>query len=339
MLYILHGEDEFTRSEQLAQWKALLGDPAVASLNTTVLDGRKVTLPNLVEACDALPFMSERRLVAVEGFWSRLEPPDGGKTKGSRRAISASDTVFVKGLMEYLPRLPDTTRLVFVESCALSKGNAAFKLASGDANAVHVKEFPQLTGRDLSRWIEDRMKVKGGVIEPRAAQQLAELVGGDQRQLDQELDKLLAYANFERPVNADDVHNAVSAKHLVDVFDLVDAIGLRRGEAALRHLHQLLDAGAAPMYLLFMIVRQFRILLQVKELLSQRATVAEMQRQLGIRHAFIVEKASRQARNYSMERLESIYLQFSRVEQQIKTGEIEELLALDLLVAELAGGQ
>ena len=89
------------------------------------------------------------------------------------------------------------------------------------------------------------------------------------------------------------------------------------------------------MYLLSMIERQFRILLQVKELQAQGATVTQMQEVLGIRHAFIIEKGVRQARNFSMARLESIYGQLAEVEQAIKTGEIADLLALDLLVAEL----
>jgi len=335
MLYILHGEDEFTRSEQLGQWRTKLGDPTTASLNTTVLDGRSVTLPELVQACDALPFMGKRRLVFVEDFWSRFEPPERGKARGRPRRMSAADTAFVKGLVEYLPRLPATTRLIFVESRSLGKANPVFSVLPADKVRTHIKEFSPPAQRSLARWIERRMKAKGGTITARAAGELASLVGSDLRQLDQELEKLLAHANFQRPVTIGDVHTLVSAKALVDVFDLVDAIGLRRGEQAMRYLHELLDAGAAPLYLLHMIVRQFRILLQVKELQSQGASVSEMQRELGIRHAFIVEKAARQGRNFSMARLESIYGHLAEVEHNIKTGQMADLLALDLLVAEL----
>jgi DNA polymerase-3 subunit delta len=335
MLYILHGEDEFTRSEQLAGWRARLGEPTTSSLNTIVLDGRKVTLPELVQACDALPLLGRRRLVIVEDFWSRFEPPERGRARGRPRKMSAADAAFVEALLEYLPRVPETTRLVFVEGRSLSRANPVFDLLPADEKRVHIKEFRPPAERNLGPWIRRRMEAKGGTITAPAARQLASLVGNDLRQLDGELEKLLAYANYQRPVTVDDVHSLVSTKHLVDVFDLVDAMGLRRGEAAMRHLHELLDAGAAPLYLLHMIVRQFRILLSVKELLSKGATPSQIQRELGIKHKFIVEKASRQAHHFSMARLESIYAHLADVEQDIKTGQIEDLLALDVLVAEL----
>ncbi len=335
MLYILHGEDEFTRSEQLAKWRARLGEPAMASLNITELDGRKLTLPVLTQACDALPFMGKRRLVVVEGFWSRFEPPERGRTGGRQRKIPAADRTLLQELLQYLPNIPQTTRLIFVESQHLGKANPAFHAFEAGSDAVHIMEFRPPAERNLHHWIERRVRAKGGTITSEAAKELASLVGTELRQLDQELDKLLAFANYERSVTIEDVHELVSAKHAVDVFALVDAIGLRRGPQAMRCLHELLDAGAAPLYLLHMIERQFRILLQVKELRSQGATVSEMQQELEIRHAFIIEKAARQARNFAMTRLEAIYVHLAQVEQQIKTGNIEDLLALDLLVAEL----
>jgi len=335
MLYLLHGEDELTRSEELARLREKLGDPTVASLNTAVFNGRDVSLTALVQACNALPFMSNRRLVIVQDFWLRFEQREGRKVKDRQPKISAADAAFIKGLLEYLPRLPETTRLAFVESRSLSPTNPVFSVLPADKKRAYVKEFIAPQGRELERWIEQRMAVKGGSIVPQATQELARMVGNDLRQLDQELEKLLAYANFQRPVTMSDVHALVHAAQTANVFALVDAIGLRQIEHATRYLHELLDSGAAPMYLLSMIERQFRILLQVKELRERRASTAEMQRTLGIRQEFVIEKSLRQAQHFAMARLESIYSHLADVEQAIKTGEIGEVLALDMLVAEL----
>ena len=340
MLYLLHGTDEFTRSEEIAKLKQKLGDPTTVSLNTTVLDGRKVSLAALRQACDTLPFMAKRRLVIVEGLWSRFEPPEGGKAKEKQAKMAASDSALIQGLLEYLPRLPETTGLVFVESRSLQKGNPAFKAVPADDRKVaFVKEFnpPQEREGDLARWVERRMKAKGGEILREAAQELAHNVGEDLRQLDQELDKLWAHANFQRPVNVADVRSLVSATQTDSVFALVDAIGLRQRDKAMRVLHELLEAGAAPPYLLSMIERQFRILLQVKDMQTRGVAASGMQKTLGIGHSFIIEKSLRQAQNFTMTALESIYARLADVEQKIKTGEIEDLLALDLLVVELCG--
>ena len=73
MFYLFHGEDEFSRSETLADFKKKMGDPGLAGLNITIFDGNKVTLGELQHACDSVPFMAERRLVIVEGLLNHLE--------------------------------------------------------------------------------------------------------------------------------------------------------------------------------------------------------------------------------------------------------------------------
>ncbi|MBC7261917.1 MAG: DNA polymerase III subunit delta, partial [Chloroflexi bacterium] len=336
--YLFHGEDELTRSEELARWKTKLGDPALASLNTTILDGRKLDLSVLTRACETLPFMAERRVVIVENFWSKFEPPKESRGKEKRLRISATDAALIRELQQYLLKVPETTHLLFLESQALSQDNPAFHTLPTDKRRAYIKEFKPPMGDDLWRWIEQRMKNKGGAIMPQAAKELARLVGNELRQLDQELEKLVAYVNFQRPVTVTDVHKVASITLTGNIFALVDAIGLRQRERAIRCLHELLESGASPSYLLTMIERQFRILLQVKEMQAQRVAPSEMQTTLGISHAFIIEKSLRQTRNFTLERLEAILNRLAEVEQAIKTGQMDELLALDLLVVELCGG-
>jgi DNA polymerase-3 subunit delta len=155
--------------------------------------------------------------------------------------------------------------------------------------------------------------------------------------LDQELDKLIAHVNYQGGVSLAVVRNLVSVTQAPLVFALVDAMGLRQGDKALRHLHELLEGGAAPLYLLSMIERQFRILLQVRALMAQGQTGPRIQKALGIGHAFIVEKSMRQAQRFSQDRLEFIHRHLADVEYSIKSGASSEVLALDLLVVETCG--
>ena len=337
MIYIFHGEDELGRSEELARFREKLGDPTIASLNTTVLDGRKISLTDLVQACDAAPFMATRRLVIVQDFFARFAPKERGK--GRNPAKDADDQpVFLEKLAPYLTRMPETTALVFVEGAPLKKGgNPALKCIPVDTRMVFWREFSPPRDADLSGWISRRVAAKGGRIDPAAASELARLVGSDLRQIDQELDKLLAHANYERSLSTTDVHLLVHASQSDNVFSLVDALGLRQRERAMSFLRQLLASGAPPLYLLSMIERQFRILLQVKEMLGQRATVAQMQAALSISHEFIVRKSMRQAQSFTMERLVAIHRHLADTELAVKSGGIEDVLALDVLVVELCG--
>ena len=65
--YVFHGADEFTRAETLADFKRRLGPPDTVDLNTTLLDGARLTLAELRHACDTVPFLAEKRLVIVQG--------------------------------------------------------------------------------------------------------------------------------------------------------------------------------------------------------------------------------------------------------------------------------
>jgi DNA polymerase-3 subunit delta len=334
MLYVFHGEDEFTRSEELAKLRHKIGDAASVSLNTTTFSGRDVTLGALILACDSLPFVAERRLVVVQDYWSRFEPLKERKPKERQTKISAADAAFIQGLADYLPRMPETTRLVFLEGRTLTDANPVFAALPSDRKRIFYKAFAAPEGAALVRWIEQRVASKGGTIHPVAAQELARLVGSELRQLEQEIEKLLAHANYERMVNVTDVEDLVHAARTANVFALVDALGMRQASKAVRHLHELLEGGAAPLYLLSMIERQFRILLQVKGLREQRASIGEMQKALGMRE-FIIEKSVRQAQHFSMTRLQAIYAHLAEVELAIKSGEITEVLALDMLAVEL----
>ena len=339
MFYILHGEDEFGRSEELDKLRAKLaaGDPAMASLNTSVFDGGRVTLSELRHACDTIPFMTDRRLVIVHGLLSRLAAGRG--SKGSNTAEEdepAWKRAFVKELAAYLPALPATTRLVFVEGEALPASHPILKLAKaeGEKQQAFVRLFPLPRDRDLVGWIRQRVREKGGQISPEASNLLATLVGPNPRLLDQELDKLLLYTGQEA-IKISDVHTLVSQAREASIFDLMDSIGHRRVQDALQLLHRLLDAGEAPLYVLAMLARQVRILIQVSELRSRDLSEAEIATQLGL-HPYVVKKALEQAHNFRMADLEAAHQKLVATDLALKTGRAEEELALDLLVVDLS---
>jgi DNA polymerase-3 subunit delta len=323
MFYVFHGPDELSRTEALAKLRDQMGDPSLAELNTTVLDGESLTLGQLQEVCDALPFMSDRRLVIVHNYLTRLG--SGGKREGGP----------LDALVDYLPIMSDSVRLIFVEADALPKGHPVLKLAEKHEQG-HVQDFGGPRRGELTGWVATRVEAKGATIERPAADALAVAVGDDLRLLDSEIEKLAIYVGDERPITADDVDLLVPYAGTANVFAMVDAIGRRDGRTALRLLHKLLDENAAPLYLLSMIVRQFRILIQVKELSAQGLAASTIAKRAGL-HPFVAEKAGRQAMNFSMGQLEVIYARLLETDLAIKTGQVEDVLALDTLVAALCG--
>jgi DNA polymerase-3 subunit delta len=328
--YVFHGEDEFTRSETLASFKRRLGPSDTVDLNTTVLDGKGLTMADLRHACDALPFLAEKRLVIVQGLLATLVPrKDQNLSETKERLLGELTT--------YLPHLPPTTRLVFVEEEALLPSHPVVKLARQEPRG-YVKRFERPDAQALPRWIKKRIQKHGGEIEPRAALHLAAVVGADLRLLDQEIVKLLTYTRGLRAIKEADVENLVPYSQDVVIFDLVDALGHRDGRTAAETLHRLLEEGEHPLRLLGMIVRQFRLLIQVKELKANGASSRDVAKVLGI-HPFPASKLYNQATHFTAAQLEKVYRHLSEVDVEIKTGEMNPEVALDLLVAGLATAQ
>jgi len=335
MFYVFHGDDEFSCAEALADFRARMGDPVTADLNTTYLDGRKVTFGELTHACDAVPFMAQVRLVIVENLWARLV---GQRSRGAAKAkLSKGNKDFLNALLAYLPRLPETTRLAFVEAESLPRTHPVIKLAQAEQQG-HVREFrtPDERSGGLERWIRARAKKRGGDIEPRAARELANFVGGNLRLLDRELEKLVVYVDGQRLIGVEDVRRLVSYVHAANIFEMTDALGRRDGPRASRLLHSTLDSGYDPLYLLGMIVRQFRIMIQVKDLADRGVHPNDISPRLGIK-PFVARKGQSQAAKFSMPQLETIYRKLWETDLSIKTGQMEPVLALDLLVAGLCG--
>lgn len=328
--YVFHGEDEFTRSETLTSFKRRLGPSDTVSLNTTVLDGRGLTLGDLRHACDAIPFLADKRLVIVQGLLTTLVPRKGQNLSEPRQKL-------LDALIDYLPHLPPTTRLVFVDEAALSSNHPIVKLAREEARG-YVKRFARPDARSLPRWIKKRVQTYGGEIEARAAASLAAVVGADLRLLDQEIAKLVTYAGGEQAITEADVETLVPYSQDAVIFDLVDALGHRDGRTAAKTLHRLLESGEHPLGLLGMIVRQFRLLIQVKELKADGASTDDIAKVLRI-HPFPAGKLHAQARQFTAAQLEKVYRHLSDTDLDIKTGKIEAEVALDLLVAGLAGSE
>ena len=336
MFYIFHGEEEFARSKELDGLRSRLaeGDPAMAQLNTTILDGKHLSMGELRHACDTIPFMHDRRLVIVHGLLGWLVQTRQGKgaQEGQQPALRRT---FLKELHAYLPAIPETTRLVFMEEQALKPSHPILKLAreADMKERAHIKEFKQPKEWEVPNWIQQRARDEGGEIGWDAARELAGLAGTDLRLLDQEIEKLLLYADGQS-VTEKDVRTLVSRAREASVFDLVDYVGKREADKALRLLHHLLDEEQHPLSLLAMLTRQVRILIQVSELQAGRMTPDQISKRLKL-HPFVVKKALAQAPNFTIRQLEEAYALLVDTDWTIKTGGMEGELALDLLIVSL----
>lgn len=320
--YVLHGSDEFSLRQQVRSLRAAMGDPATAEMNTSVLDGKNTSAAQVLSAARAMPFLSDKRLVIVEGMLSWLARKGAGKTgKAELEELAAG-----------LEDLPPHARIVFVETDTLSDKHPIVVAAKTLPGGFHKLFGPP---PNLAAWIRGHAREVYGVdVEPQAAAALAAIIDNDLRAADNEIAKLATYVNGERPITVEDLKLLTTYAAEPDVFEMVDAIGRRDGQTAIRLMHRLL-AQDDPLRLFGMIVRQFRLLILAREHLNAGGAMGSLGQAIGV-HPFVAKKLSEQVRAFSMEQLDAIYHHLLDTDLGIKTGKVDGALALDLLIAGIA---
>ncbi len=326
--YILHGDNAFDREAYVAEMRARMDDTGTADLNTMTFDGRNADVADVFNAACAVPFLSDRRLVIVSGWLSWL----------ARSGAGSAGKETLARIVGQLSTLPDTARLVFVEREALKETHPVLKAARADPRGfVRLFALPPL--QQVPAWIISRAGHYGITIEPAAAAMLTALSGGDLIRLDGELFKLAAYVGDGGVAREDAVAALTSHTYFPEslIFTMVDAIGQRDSQTALRALHRQLkatgDDTGAVLSLFGMIVRQFRLLIQAREHLDRgRGYGGALAEALRL-HKFVAEKIERQSRNFTLRDLEAIYHRLLEIDREVKTGRTDLVLALDVLVA------
>lgn len=316
--YFLFGNDEFAITRRLKDFDSDFTDPTSADMNTARLDARSMNENDLNIAVNAMPFLAKRRLVL-------LANPSAKYNNQPAR----------KKFLEFIEKAPDTTRLVMfelVEPRDVEK-HWLVKWAEKNEKSIQTKAFMLPRLKDMTGWIVNETRQQGGQIEVSAAEMLKDMVGVDPRQAGMEIAKLLAYVNWARPINVQDVEAVCMVSSQQSVFDFVDALSNGNGKTAQHLLHRLLETED-PFTLWGMVVRQFRLLIQAREILDGRGGKDDVARALGV-HPFVAEKTTGQAARFSIESLESIYRRLLKIDEGVKTSQLTLELAMDTLVVEL----
>ncbi len=327
MIYLLYGDDSLSVQETLASLRSDAGPDELSDVNTTTLNGASVSLAELEAAWSTMPFMADKRTVIVRSLLARMEQGRGG---GSARSRGIAEEW--ADIAERLAHVPNFTELIFVDA-AVSRGNPLLRAIRPLAQ-VHEFRLPSV--RQMPGWVRQRADKLGAAIEPSAISVLVDAIGNDTRLVDMELRKLALYRS-DGIIRRQDVEAMVSYVREANIFAAVDAALEGRAGIALRLVHQLLDAGRPPTYVITMLARQVRFLILAKDLKARGIQQNEIGRRLSI-SGYPLTKTMQQEVRFSAERLAEIHRRLLEADLSIKTGAADEDMALDTLIIALSRG-
>ncbi len=343
MFYLLHGDDEFTSREQLRKLRQQ-GD---FGYNQDSYSGAEIDLTTLLITTTTMPFLSEQRLVVIEGLPKRkrgetspssessVETAEstakGAKSKRSKKSAKSGPptrATFEKTLAEHVATMPETTILILLVDEVIEGANPLLKAAEKHGKVIQ-SSVPK--GNALESWITKRAKNLHVKIMPDAVTLLANFIGGNLRLLANELDKLATFVGPDGTIKDEDVRRLSAHVQEARIFDLTDALAQRNRKQALNILHDLLSDGEPPLKLISTITSQVRSLILVKELAQKGMRSPQIASTVGM-PPFVAEKAIRQIGNFSTAQLEGTYRQLLATDAALKRSRMTPELALDLLV-------
>ena len=325
MITLLHGNEEFLIAEALADIRRTVSaDPGLGDLNLAILEG-PVDVNALRAVAEVPPFLGSQRLVIVRNWLATF----------SRRPDDQWHD-----LVDVLHHLPDSTHLVFVENTLLPEQHPIFSALSDlmQSGRATVKALTLPTGRGrreaVLQWTRDRARALGLELDPQALVRLVDALGHNLRLLAQELEKLRTYVGPEGVITPEAVEALVPYTREASVFDLIDAIRRRDAPRAVRLLQSALAAGQHPLQVLALLARQYRIYIGLKDLDAQGLAPAEMAQRLGI-PAWTVRRDLQVARRMRWEDLERTMERLLGTDVRVKRGDVDPVLALQVLVIAL----
>jgi len=318
MIIFLYGEDSYSSSQKLQKIKEEFKakrDPS--GLNIAVLDGENFDLEKFLSTASQGGFLTSKRMTIVKNLFAAKLPEETKKTLLDKlESFKNSENIFV-----------------FWQSGLPKSQDALFKSLLAQDKKL-VQNFIAPTGIKLNDWVKKYLQDQGGQISQAALNLLTSLVGNNLWQLQNELAKLLALTNG-RQIEPNDVAAMVQAKFNSNIFNLVDALANKQLAQAVKLLNEQLALGLEEIYILSMIIRQFRILIKVKSCLEQKLNPSEIAQATRL-HPFEIKKLSPAADAASWTKLKNIYRKLLELERQCKTTSLSSKALLDLFIVATA---
>ncbi len=305
-VYLLCGEEDYLKEQYRDRIRAAVL-PADDTVNFACFKGEDADPSEIIDLAETMPFFADCRLILVEdsGFFKTAEPE----------------------LADYIKNIPDTACLVFVESDVDKRGKL-YKAVKEKGRVVECKPQDEQT---LLYWIAAQVKKEHKKIRESTARYLLEKVGTDMENLSRELQKLFAYALDETEITTADIDAICTTQLTNKIFDMVEAVARKQQKQALAYYEDLLALKEPPMRILFLLTRQYRQLLQVKDLMKRGYDRAQIAKNVGL-PSFAAGKYMDQCRQYSEEQLRSILEDAAELEELVKTGRMEDRMSVELFI-------
>jgi len=309
--YYFWGEEDFLIKQAIEKVIEKAIDPDTADFSLDIFYGSETAGSKIVEIASSFPMLSDRRCVIVKEL-HRLKAQD------------------MKAIGQYLKKPSKSTCFV------MTAPKLNFKLSQNKIikeKAVCV-EFKALYDNHILPWIKRHLKKDGIQISDEAIRILHENTGNSLRELTNELEKVILNLNGRKTIETDDVRNVVGLSRGYSIFELSNAIGLKRLNRALKISKRMLELGESPIAIVTMLIRHFSILIKVKHGRQSNWPQSQLTKTAGVSPYFLKDYIS-QSNNFNNEQLQQSFHFLLDADVNLKTSYQSASMTLELLIYRL----
>ncbi|OLD25213.1 MAG: DNA polymerase III subunit delta [Chloroflexi bacterium 13_1_40CM_3_65_12] len=307
-ILLLHGEERFLVEDKarttLEAWRSEL----VSDFGFDRLEGQGLSAARLQDSVLQAPFLDPFRVVAVT-----MVP--------AARA---------EGLASALVEVPTSTKLLITVAGRLGGGNRLAKSVA--AAGGNVEEMLHLKGRALSEWAARRATDHG--LSAAVAAQVVRVTPADLKVIDSELSKLAAYKASGSKLTAEVVTELLAGGREDEIFKLTDNLLPHPTPEALKIARGLSSGGMQPTSVAWRMARHVALVLEVRARQDRGESLSDVKSQMA-EHPFVVQKAFETARDADPDQLEAVLRAIRDYEWEVKSGQIDPELGLDVLLTRL----
>lgn len=310
-IYLLYGEEAYLRKQYKNRLtKAML--PEGDTMNYAYYEGKGIPVPEVIELAETMPFFSERRLIVIE---------DSGLFKAAAPELA-----------DYLGSMSASTCFLFVEQ-EVDKRGKLYKTVKSKGRAVELSRQDE---RTLVRWLAGMVKQEGKQIQESTVRHILSRVGMDMENLEKEMEKLFCYTLEQEMITVSDVDAVCTAQISNHIFEMVDAVAKQDKKKALDYYYDLLALKEPPMRILYLLTRQFKLLLEVQELVKKGMGRKQVAERAGV-HPFAAGKYIDQCRNFRKTELRAIMEEGTELEEAVKTGRLNDVMSVEIFILSIFG--
>ncbi len=312
MIILLYGKDIYRTNRKISDIIKEYKKRNKSGLNLVFLNSEN-SLKDLFDQEKQIGMFEEKRLIVAKDMLS-VTNLKTELLKNRRKIIETDDVI------------------LFYEEREIKKTDAVLsfllKEEKKDKKRVTCQEFAPLPKGKLFLWIKGEFKKNNTVVDKEVIEELATLGGNNLFLIKNEIDKLSLY---KKEIKKEDLNLLVKREKSVNIFNTIDKIAQKDVEKAVFSIYDHLQKGDNPLYLLSMIIFQFRNLIIIRELLEKGFTYNEIRGKLSF-HPYLFQKSYRQAQKFSYNELKKIYSNLFEIDLKSKTGQIDPVLGLHLFL-------